>query len=138
MGKEKEVVYLSFNDWEFGTDYPPICDIIRWVEDGTFENELFVKEQKLCVNVNPYDMSMNYCITAPMEWVKQFCPEVLTNYTYIYHKSWDGNITGKRYCEFACTPGKNGKVVDRFGFSFLPYTEENIGVHYPKEEAKLK
>lgn len=58
-------------------------------------------------------MSVNFCITAPREWVKENCPELLT-----------------KYSQFIVTPDEEGYVESRFaeeGARFFDYTKENIG-----------
>ena len=76
----------------------------------------WVKQNKLCVEMNTIDMSVSYRITAPKSWVEKNCPELLTKYT-----------------QFICTPDEDGVILDRFGKEFLPYSEENIGLHYVPE-----
>lgn len=130
-----EVVYLHFNDWEHNIDYPPIYPIDRLVSGHVFWNEQFVEQNKLAVLVSHVDMSVNFCITAPKEWVMEYCPEVLTDYTYAYHYP-SGLVETKHYSDFVCHPEDgDDEVYDEFGFRFLPYEEEYIGkVIWDEEE----
>lgn len=78
-------------------------------------------------------MSSNYTITAPKEWVEQNCPELLTDdeYSYDLISSINGRETyKKKFSDFVYHPNEDGDVEDKFGWPFLEYCEENIGVHY--------
>lgn len=112
---ENEIIYISVNNWSCGVDYPEVgffkdnydqkCD--GWLDLFTDE---YCKENKLCVNFCPFDMSQNFTISAPKSWVMSNCPEMIEdeknkeNFTY-------------------SNPGK-----DRLGCEILEYKEENIGL----------
>lgn len=137
-----DVIYLEFNNWFGGRDYPEIPNIEDWV--GRFDvpgyksplvDDEWCKEQKICVLVGSIDMSANFCITASREWVEKNCPECLTDEDYditmlvcnekkIYHYN---------YGQFRCEPEEDGKVYGKFGWEFLEYNEENFGRHWYEE-----
>lgn len=137
----EEIIYLEFNNWFGGRDYPVIPNIKDWVgrcDSAEYESPLFndkwCKEQKICVAVGTIDMSCNFCITAPRSWVEQNCPECLTNDTYTVSFHWsrgkEEGIKTEEYSfnQFRRTP-KDGHTIayGRFGWPFLEYKEENFG-----------
>ena len=113
----KDVIYISVNNWFCGRDYPPLDCFKKWLGDDlnqTFRNDKWAKENKLCIYYGNIDMSQNYTISAPREWVEKNCPELLT-----------------KYSNFMNIPEKGEKVpYARFYGEFLEYTKENIGIHY--------
>lgn len=109
-----EIVYFELNNWSPGYHYPDDEPFLTWIGDDLniyFENEKWVKENKLCVVWSWVDISMNFCITATKEWVEKKCPKLLTEYT-----------------QFLRLPEEDGVVYGNFGDQFLPYSEENIGI----------
>lgn len=131
-----DVVYISVNNWFCGRDYPDTPNFRKWLGNDlklAFDNNDWVKENKLCVNAGNIDMSSNYTITAPKEWVEQNCPELLTDdeYSYDLISSVNGRETyKKKFSDFVFHPNEDGDVEDKYGWPFLEYCEENIGVHY--------
>ena len=68
-----EVVYFELNNWFRGEHYPNDEPFITWIGNDlniTFNNEDWLKENKLCVVRTMVDMSTNFCITATKEWVE--------------------------------------------------------------------
>ena len=112
------MVYFELNNWFAEEFYPNIEPFISWMSDDSFNqyfnNEKWVKENKICVVFTIIDMSCNYCITAPEDWVLKNCPDLLN-----------------KYIKFLRFPDENGIVYGQFGTKFLKYTKENIGI---KEE----
>lgn len=111
---EKEIVYFELNNWFAGEHYPAEEPFITWIGNDLniyFDNENWVYENKLCVVRNIIDMSVNFCITATKEWVKNNCPRLLTE-----------------HIDFLRYPDKDGDVYGQFGDKFLKYSEENIGI----------
>lgn len=134
---KEDVVYFSVNNWFCGRDYPNDERFRKWLGDDlnqSFRNEEWVKKNRLCVKWGFYDMSMNYCVTAPRKWVEHVCPELLTNKEYEYKlgSSVDGIKTYKgKYSDFVFQPDEFGNPPeDKFGWSFLEYSPENIGCTY--------
>ena len=86
-------------------------------------------ENKIIVVETIIDMSLNYCVTAPKEWVEKNCPCILNS-------------------KFIRKPDKNNEVFGRFGCPFKPYTKENLGYWFagwdefenwePKREDKIE
>lgn len=109
---EKEIVYLEFNHWS--TDYYPDCEPFHsWMYDLTlqFRKEDWLLENKLVVVETLVDMSCNYCITAPKEWILGVCPDFF-----------------EKYSKFVREPEEDEDTpYGRFGCPFLEYTEENLG-----------
>lgn len=116
---KKDVVYFELNNWVRGIGYPEAEPFVSWMSNDlalTFRDENFIKENKLCVVWQLVDMSVNFCITAPRPWVEDNCPELLTKYTrFLRHPNPD--------------PKNEGVVYGHFDTEFLPYAEENIGLH---------
>lgn len=134
----EEIIYLEFNDWFGGRDYPEIPNIEEWVgecdrpgyKSPLFDDE-WCKKQKICVAVGAIDMSCNFCITAPRSWVEQNCPECLTDdvYTKDFHY-FNGQTKTEKYSfnQFRRAPEDGNIIVyGRFGWPFLEYKEENFG-----------
>lgn len=113
---EQDVVYFELNNWFAGRDYPDAQPFLMWMNECVpikFLQQGWVERNKLVVSVTYIDMSVNFCITAPREWVKENCPELLT-----------------KYSQFIVTPDEEGYVESRFaeeGARFFDYTKENIG-----------
>ena len=138
------IIYFSVNNWMYGEDYPPTENFRKWLGndlDQTFQNEEWVKENKLCVRCGFVDMSQNYLVSAPREWVEKNCSELLTNFEYTYTTIInDKEVEHKgRYSKFVYSPDYGPdcdefECEDRFGWPFLEYKEENIGVHWYEEE----
>ena len=117
---DKEIVYFELNNWFCGQHYPDEEPFLTWLHDDLniyFDNEEWVKENKLCVVFSLVDMSSNYCITATKEWVESNCPRLLTEYK-----------------QFLRYPDENGCVYGQCGHKFLNYSEENIGITYNDDE----
>lgn len=109
-----EVVYFELNNWMRGKHYPNDEPFISWIGNDLsirFNNEEWVKDNKLCIVKSTIDMSQNFCITATKEWVEHNCSKLLTEYR-----------------EFLRFPDEDGYVYGRFGNEFLEYEEENIGI----------
>ena len=146
--KMEEIIYLEFNDWFGGRDYPEIPNIEDWVGgcgrlgyNSPLLNDEWCKAQKICVKVGPIDMSCNFCITAPRSWVEKNCPECLTNDTYTesfnYSNGQEQWTKTEEYSfdQFRRMP-ENGEEVayGRFGWRFLEYKEENFGITWCDED----
>lgn len=112
-----EVVYFELNNWMPGRDYPEAEPFIEWMSNDLkqqFEDEEWIKENKLVVVESLIDMSVNYCVTAPKEWVEKNCSELLAKYE-----------------EFLRVADE--VPVGRFGCPFLEWSEENTGFHFADE-----
>ena len=135
-----DIVYFTLNNWFSGRDYPGIEPIKTWVEDYQFKDDEWVKENKLVVVCGPIDMSMNYCIAAPKEWVEENCSWLLGDeeYTYKIHHYQASHEPPNWYTEEVCKPSnfvkypdfEEGEVEGQYGMDFMEYCEENIGVHW--------
>lgn len=114
MEQKNQVVYFELNNWIRGRHFPDAEPFINWMGDDlnlAFNNDEWVKENKLCVVRDIIDMSINFCITASRDWVEKNCPSLLTEYT-----------------EFIRYPDKYGDVEGNFGTKFLEYNEDNFGI----------
>lgn len=76
-----------------------------------------------------------------MSTVKKNCPELLTSFEYTYTTIInDTEVEYKdKYSKFVYAPdydpdGDEFNCKDRFGWPFLEYKEENIGVHWYETE----
>ncbi len=135
----EDIIYFSVNNWFCGKDYPPTENFKKWLGNDlkqAFRSDEWAKENKLCIYCGVIDMSMNYTIAAPREWVEKNCPELLTDYEFTYRTcihSKDGDKViehKKKYSDFVDKPDENGDVEDRFGWPYLEYKPENFGVHW--------
>lgn len=120
MDNEK-IIYFELNNWFVGKDYPDAEPFISWMGDDLdlrFRNDVWCKENNLCVIWHLVDMSINFLIAAPESWVKENCPELLTKYT-----------------EFVFEPDEDGCVYGRFDTEFPEYSEENLGSNYADIDA---
>ena len=114
----KDIIYFSVNNWDCGIDYPDTEIFRKWLgedEDQYFMNDEWCKENKLCVYCGTIDMSCNYTVSAPKEWVEKNCPELLTNYS-----------------DFIFLP-KEGETKPEYDFWYQPfpdYCEENFGCNF--------
>ena len=147
-----EVVYFSVNNWMSGENYPPLKCFHKWLGDDlnqNFRSDEWCKENKLCVYYGMVDMSTNYTISAPREWVEKNCPELLTDdeYTYVtrrgtYKKKsifskdvelvWEDIEHKKKYSDFVYSQEDVDEgECDRVGdMPFREYCEENFGSEY--------
>lgn len=146
----KDVVFISVNNWFCGQDYPPTENFKKWLGDDlnqTFRSSKWAKENKLCIYHGLIDMSSNYTISAPIEWVEKNCPELLTNDEYVYYtilQTQKKNLFGKyeyvetreenrkKYSDFVYHPdeGETTPDCDKFDMPFREYCEENFGSEY--------
>ena len=118
---EKEIIYFELNNWMPNSCYPDAEPFITWVsyKHFNFDNEDWIKENKLVVVRTVVDMSANWCITAIKEWVLNNCPELLTKYTKF----------------LGCSDNDEELPYGRIsGCPFYKYTEENIGWHFIDDE----
>lgn len=135
-----DVIYFELNNWFSGRDYPPDGNLSTWVENGQFNNDEWCKENKLCVLSGLIDMSENWCITAPKDWVLSWCPEILRDSEYSYvilRHSINGTERIEyraKYSDFVREADKSGHVWGRFGWPFLDYEEYNFGSHYYSDD----
>ena len=131
-----QVVYFELNNWSIGRDYPDAEPFISWFTDPqqNFNNEKWVKENKLCVVSTLIDMSCNYCVTAPKSWVLKNCPDLLSDKKY--ETTFIRGVEQYAFNQFLRfpDPDKDNQVYGRFGTKFLEYTEDNIGITYIEED----
>lgn len=139
---DMELVSFELNNWFSGRDYPPEEPFNAWVCHHAFSDDAWCKKNRLVVLVGTIDMSTNWCITAPKEWVKENCPALLYGkrytYTTIIHQK-DGDIRKtheKSMSDFIRYPDEDGDVHGRFGWRFPEYCEENYGVHFYEEDGE--
>jgi len=139
--KKEKLVHFELNNWFAGRDYPEGEPFETWVTDNKFiSNDEWCKKNKLVVLCGNIDMSINWCITATESWVKENCPQLLSEEAYDYIVLCHGangtveNTEHNSYSKFLRHPNEYGEVYGRFGWEFPEYTEENYGVHYHKED----
>ena len=76
------MLFFELNNWACGEDYPNDEPFLEWFADDLkikFMDEQWVIENGLIVIVSIIDMSINFCVTAPDEWVEHNCPSLLEN-----------------------------------------------------------
>ena len=147
-----EIIYLEFNNWFGGRDYPEIPNIEEWVgacdcpgHNSPLFNDEWCKEQKICVKVGYIDMSVNFCITATREWVEKNCPECLTDDTYTVDYHWQrGNEEGIKTETYSfnrfrveAEDDEYDTAYGRFNWHFLEYKEENFGRFWCDEDGTI-
>ena len=131
-----EIIYFSFNNWFGGRDYPLEDKYRKLINERYLNHDDWVIENKLVVVTGMLDMSVNWCVAAPKQWVEKHLPELLTNdfYTYTliqYYKGEEIERTyTKKYSDFVYTPNEDEPFTCRYGMPFMEYSEENIGVHW--------
>ncbi len=115
---EDDVVYFELNNWFCGRDYPDAEPFMSWITDFgvKFGNEDWVMANKLCIKEYYIDMSRNFLITAPRQWVVDNCPNLLTD-----------------FAGFLRFPDENGIVRGRHRQEFMEYCEENVGITYGED-----
>ena len=141
----EEIIYFELDNWFGGRDYPNAEPFISWMSKDygfCFGNDEWCKENKLCVEAGPIDMSTCFCISAPKSWVEANCPKLLTDEEcgaeFITEYT---NEEGKRvretkyesckYSKFVCKPDEDGYARGRISdWPFREYKEENFGVHW--------
>ena len=121
-----EIIYFELNNWCPGDDYPAAEPYDSWVQMReeksyyiNFRNRDWIEENKIIVVESFVDMSQNFCVTAPKEWVMENCPDLLTKYT-----------------KFLREPDEYNEVKGRFGCPFKEYEEENIGYWFAELDDK--
>lgn len=110
-------VFFELNNWIQGVHYPDEHPFDKWLEDDCniyFNDEEWVKNNKLCVVVNIIDMSLNFCVTATKEWVLENCPRLLTVHRKFLRFQEEGEDA----------------IYGDFNDKFLEYDEKNIGIHW--------
>lgn len=116
----EEVVYFELNNWFPELYYPNEEPFLTWMGrdyDFLFDDEAFVRKNRLCIVESVIDQSINFCVTAEKKWVEENCPKLLTDYQ-----------------QFLRQPDSDGKVYGNFGDEFLEFKESNIGTHYEGSE----
>ena len=142
----EEIIYFELDNWFCGRDYPNAEPFISWMGKDygfCFGNDEWCKENKLCVEIGPIDMSTCICISAPKSWVEANCPKLLTDEecgdtTFVSH--WNAETQKMeseeryvpcKYSKFICKPDEDGYVRGRISnWPFREYKEENFGVHW--------
>ena len=134
----EEIIYFEINNWFAGRDYPDDEIFSKWINNYTFRNDEYCKENKLCVMCGAIDMSMNYCVAAPKSWVLENCPDLLSDkectyqiatYNFKEDKQEIKTFT-KKYSDFLCYPDEDGEVCGHIAddWYFPEYCEKNFGV----------
>lgn len=117
-----EIIYFQLNNWFAGDHYPAEEPFISWCGNDfklQFDDEDWVKENKLVVVRSILDMSSQWNITAPKSWILENCPNLLNK---------------PELAKFIITEKDEDDMVrGRWGTPFLPYTPENIGITWYDE-----
>lgn len=101
------MVYFELNDWTCPEEYDNLA-CFNEDEPPLLLTEEYVKDNELAVWFDVYDMSLNYCVTAKDEWVKKNYPNLLSKHKKLLRPDTEGDFRND---------------------IFLPWSEENIGVH---------
>lgn len=143
--EQQEIIRFEINNWFSGRDFPPAEPFKTWVRNSQFSNNDWCKENKLVVMYGPIDMSENWLVSAPKEWIEKNCPQLLSDeefeYSLITHR-WNKE-TGhpenvemkykKKFSDFLCFPDEGDEPDDVHGhiaddWTFPEYCEDNFGV----------
>ena len=54
-----EIIYLEFNNWFEGRDYPPVKSISDLINHYKLTDDSYCKNNKLCVVASTVDMSVS-------------------------------------------------------------------------------
>ena len=138
------VVYFELNNNTVGDDYPPCEPFKSWIHCLNFNQNDWCIENHLCVVAGTIKSSINWCITAPYEWVMENCPDILSNKTFqykaiMYYHDRQGNevpaIIDKigSFAAFVRTKNSAGTVLGKYNWEFLEYSENNYGVHWKSD-----
>lgn len=111
----EETVKFSVNNWAPGKDYPEDFPFCLMGAASPFAHQDWCVENKLCVVASTIDMSCNFCITAPKEWVEKNCPCILGS-------------------KFEYAPSAES---DKWGIPFRDYLPKNFGcIGYDDDEGE--
>lgn len=109
-----EIIYFELNNWAPSYNYPDAQPFLDWLCNDLhiqFEDEEWVKENKLCVAADLIDMSVNFCITSKKKWVLDNCPELLTKYTmFLREPGWKGRLNMSEVEVYGSLDGFEGDV----------------------------
>ena len=135
-----DVIFFELNDWIYGRDYPVDESIATLVKTHQFSSDSWCKSQGICVVAGHIDMSVNWCITAPKNWIEKVCLNMLTDKSYTYDVliNTEHTVKTKLYSDFIRYPDIYGNVYGRFGWNFLSYCEKNLGVHFCDEDGLIQ
>lgn len=115
-----DVVYFEVNNWFCGRDYPDDDPFHVWMKDDNIYNHTapgltnlqYVKENHIVVLACRLDMSMNFCVSAPLLWVQENCPCLLL----------------EKNAKFIRYPGTDGQVYGKYEHRFLPCDQNHWGI----------
>lgn len=89
--REDKMIQFELNNWAQDRDFPYEEPFITWMDEENFNLYLtdskWVNEQGIGVVWTFIDMSINFCITTPEEWVKKNCPNLFKYPQFIREKS---------------------------------------------------
>ena len=150
---EENVIYFELNDWHKTDSYPPLPIFQKWVKERKFSDEDWCKRNRLCViAASPDEPLQHWLVTAPLEFVAEYCPELILAKDnpglndYIIDittisagdkkRLIDREYIHKHITDFLRYPDKFGDVHSKFGigYNFAPYDEENFGVTFYTHE----
>lgn len=146
MKNNKEIICFELNNWFCGRDYPPEEPFISWIKTRQFANDEWCKNNKLVVLAGMIDMSINYIVLAPKEWIIRNCPKLLSNQDYeyktilgVYDKETEKFIEKEiihkhNFSNFIIEPDEDNNYYGRFNTPCLDYYEKNFGVHWINED----
>lgn len=82
---------FEINNWTPILDYPYEEPFITWLDEETFDlyltNSKWVNKQGIGVVYSFIDMSINFCICAPKQWIEENCPKLLDYPQFIRENS---------------------------------------------------
>lgn len=134
-----EIIYIDVDNWTCGEDYPDKEPFLTWMTPDydnpediiyKFEDDKWCKENKLVVVCTLLDMSLNFNIIAPKEWIEKTCP-------YIIDSQWDYTKSKKRGSIWHDPVNETEASLYRgMEGHFLPYRKENYGIWYEMTDAR--
>ena len=123
--KMEEIIYLEFNNWFGGRDYPEIPNIEDWVGGcdrpgykSPLLNDEWCKAQKICCLTNDTYIT-DFCYSRGQE-------------------QWWTKTEEYSFDQFRRMPEDGDEVAyGRFGWRFLEYKEENFGLTWCADEDNI-
>ena len=130
----EDIIYFELDNWTCGLDYPNAEPFTTWMSDSVliFNDDLWCKNNELCVLATIIDMSVCFLISAKRSWVEKHCPKLLTDEDCSDKES---TIATSKYSNFVYKPDENGDVYGSIsGLCFRNYCKENYGVIWEEDK----
>lgn len=82
---------FELNNWVPTSSYPYEEPFITWMDEENlnlyFTNSKWVNEQGIGIVYTFIDMSINFCVCAPMQWIEENCPKLFSHPKFFREES---------------------------------------------------